>query len=71
MKPIERTQISGGFDVPCPTCKPQLEENPKAKGLLPVCPYCGYVLKAGSWVVNAPDGEFADWFYKFQIERKK
>lgn len=54
--------MNGKFNEPCPTCRDLISK----KGGI-VCLYCGYTLKEGSWVMDAPEGEFRKWFYSFML----
>jgi hypothetical protein len=57
---------AGEFSEPCPTCREATSPN----GIGVVCPYCGFVLKEGSWTMDPPEGEFRDWFYWFRLKKE-
>jgi hypothetical protein len=58
---------TGEFSGPCPTCRDVVVQG-GIGGV--VCPYCGFVLKEGSWTVDPPEGEFRDWFYWFRLKKE-
>jgi hypothetical protein len=55
----------GEFSGLCPGCGEVVEWEPEKGGV--VCPYCGFVLKEGSWTVERPEGEFRDWRNLFMV----
>jgi uncharacterized Zn finger protein (UPF0148 family) len=63
-----RETSTGQFSGPCPTCRDVVQVQGDG-GV--VCPYCGFVLKEGSWTVDPPEGVFRDWFYWFRLKKEE